>query len=76
MYEVTKYDVQRKGEGDDLQWSSLFMSGLNPDAMNKERGAALTCREGDEENIQQDLYIGCEKFPQEVISSVNYSGFG
>ena len=22
------------------------------------------------------LYIGCEKFPQEVISSVNYSGFG
>ena len=22
------------------------------DAMNKERGAALTCREGDEENIQ------------------------
>ena len=95
------------------------------DAMNKERGAALTCREGDEENIQfwvlghplavqcswtirgrscyrfylagrpwreprrthlyryglqrqyqLDLYIWCEKFPQEVISSVNYSGFG
>ena len=22
------------------------------------------------------LYIGCEKFPQEGISSVNYSGFG
>ena len=95
------------------------------DAMNKERGAALTCHEGDEENIQfwvlghplavqcswtirrrscyrfylagrpwreplrthlyryglqrqyqLDLYIWCEKFPQEVISSVNYSGFG
>ena len=95
------------------------------DAMNKERGAALTCREGDEENIQfwvlghplavqcswtirrrscyrfylagrpwreplrthlyryglqrqyqLDLYIWCEKFPQEVISRVNYSGFG
>ena len=72
------------------------------DAMNKERGAALTCREGDEENIQfwvlghrldvqcswtissrtdgtdafDTLYIGCEKFPQEVISSTNYNGFG
>ena len=93
--------------------------------VKEERGAALTCREGDEENIQfwvlghrldvqcswtissrpdgrfylpcwprceprrthlhryglqrqyqLDLYIGCEKFPQEVISSVNYSGFG
>ena len=54
--------------------------------MDKERGAALKCREGDEEDLLEHrtdgtdafdtLYIGCEKFPQEVISSVNYSGFG
>ena len=70
--------------------------------VKEERGAALTCREGDEENIQfwvlghrldvqcswtissrtdgtdafDTLYIGCEKFPQEVISNTNYNGFG
>ena len=40
----------------------------------KRRGTDVSRR--GRRKYQLDLYIWCEKFPQEVISSVNYSGFG
>ena len=39
-------------------------------------GRSHLYRYGLQRQYQLDLYIWCEKFPQEVISSVNYSGFG